>query len=383
LQFRSLSNPYRPLERMATVSESAPGSFFPVDWYSPMELIRSMTGLGDDCPPSPSKLDRQPSLASQSMCAEEPAEVMAAERDMLFQQAELELLEAAASELRQEERVILLSGATGGGLGQAMLRALVAEQGEKRNVIYAVVRDTSKGKALFPDVPEEKLIFLPMSLEDPTGPAEVVAQIEQKHGAVDVLLNCAGMGRNWPLECETENTMMECINVNLMGPIRLSKAVMPGMKTKGSGHIINVTSIGGLVADEMTEMYNAAKYGLTGFSESLVLTARHFGIKVTAVSPGPMNTPSLWSSVVKDYDRSLCDSKTQELIDAKFPLMEGLKDMQDKIAQPDQAAQLVMSNVVNNQSPELFYIMNFGYCQERLDSKFQDLQVYGQTQHEV
>jgi len=141
-----------------------------------------------------------------------------------------------------------------------------------------------------------------------------------------------------------------------------------------------VTSIGGLVAGDMVELYAAAKFGLTGFSESLVLTARHFGINVTVVSPGPMNTPSLWSSVVKDYPRAGLDEKTQQLIDAKFPLLEGLKEMPDKIAQPDDAARMLLENTINSANPGLHYVMNFGYLQESLDSKFKDLDAYGQSQ---
>ena len=145
------------------------------------------------------------------------------------------------------------------------------------------------------------------------------------------------------------------------------------MKKKGSGHIINVTSIGGLIPGEMTEMYNAAKYGLTGFSESLALTAGHFGVNVSVVCPGPMDTPALWNSLVRDYPRDVCDEKTQKLAEEKISQIDELKHIVDKIVKPSKAAELVVANVVDNKNAELFYVMNFGFLQDRLEAKYKNL----------
>ena len=270
--------------------------------------------------------------------------------------------------------IVLITGATGGGLSRALTLALLADD---KFIVYAPVRSTEKGESLYKNE-KRKPIFLKHDLSDSYNKVqELVQGIEAKHGAVDLLINSAGMGRNWPLECESDETMVEAFNINTLGPIRLCKAVLNGMKRKKSGQIINVSSIGGFVPDEMTEIYNASKYALTGFSESLQLTSRHFGINVTVVGPGPMDTPSLWSSVVKDYPKEVCDKKTQELIDRKIVMMRDFKKFSAKVTKPESAANLIMENVVNNPKPELFYMMTFGYCQDKLDAKYKDLQSYG------
>ena len=267
-------------------------------------------------------------------------------------------------------RVVLISGSSGGGLSNSITKALLSNE---KYIVYSLVRNIEKAQNIYKNENRQP-IFVKHNLKDKyTEVEKLVHTIMSKHGSIDILINSAGTGRNWPLECESEDTIQETFDINTLGPIKLCKAVLPGMKNNKSGQIINITSIGGLVPDEMTEIYNATKYALTGFSESLQLTCRHFGIKVTVVTPGPMDTPSLWSSLIKDYPKEACDIKTQELIDNKFDVMSSSNL---KFVKPDFAANLIMENVINNPKPDLFYVMNFGYCKDKLDSKYKDLKSY-------
>ncbi|NCD70677.1 SDR family oxidoreductase [Mucilaginibacter agri] len=132
-------------------------------------------------------------------------------------------------------------------------------------------------------------------------------------GQIDVLLNNAGYGLVGPLESATEADVMKQFDTNLFGVIRVIKAVVPTMKAQKNGIIINVTSIGGLVAFPFNSLYHATKFGLDGLSESLKYEFKPFGIKVKVVAPGGVITDfagrSLHTTIKpgekSDYDEAL------------------------------------------------------------------------------
>lgn len=129
---------------------------------------------------------------------------------------------------------------------------------------------------------------------------------------IDVLLNNAGYGIVGPLETASEESIMQQFNTNMFGVIRTIQAVLPYMKNAG-GTIINITSIGGLVAFPFNSLYHATKFGLDGLSESLKYELRPYGIKVKVVAPGGVTTDfagrSLHSTIKPgdktDYDNAI------------------------------------------------------------------------------
>eukprot|EP00392_Amoebophrya_sp_AT5.2_P011496 g11575.t1 len=198
-----------------------------------------------------------------------------------------------------DQRVIFITGSTGGGLGQAVTETLLRDT---RNIVYAGVRSFEKLLQTFKHLDQpgdahrigvvraEELLqrHSPESYSPPNGPRlrfieldlngsddslrNAVRLAEDTSGkqGIDVLINAAGMGRNWPIECESSATKNECLQLNLNAPIVLSQAVLPGMKKaqaeefeSGAGsiiplaqkHIVNVASIGGVIPDGMVEMY--------------------------------------------------------------------------------------------------------------------------------
>jgi NAD(P)-dependent dehydrogenase (short-subunit alcohol dehydrogenase family) len=145
---------------------------------------------------------------------------------------------------------------------------------------------------------------------DVTAPADIAAAVGEveKAGGVDVLVNNAGYGYLTSVEEGDEESYRAQFETNLFGLIAMTRAVLPRMRERGSGHIVNISSVGGLVGNPGSAYYAATKFGVNGFSEALSKEVGALGIKVTVVEPGPFRTDwagrSLRSSVheISAYD---------------------------------------------------------------------------------
>ncbi|MGW5365122.1 SDR family NAD(P)-dependent oxidoreductase [Actinopolymorpha pittospori] len=133
---------------------------------------------------------------------------------------------------------------------------------------------------------------LPLSL-DVTDRAAVVAAVERAHeyfGTLDIVVNNAGHGLFGAVEDVTEEQTRRQFDTNVLGTVWVTQAALPHLRTAGAGHIINVSSIGGIVAWPFLSLYNASKFAVEGFSEGLAKEIAPFGVKLTIVEPGPYAT---------------------------------------------------------------------------------------------
>ncbi|NSW53731.1 MAG: SDR family oxidoreductase [Anaerolineae bacterium] len=112
-------------------------------------------------------------------------------------------------------------------------------------------------------------------------------------GIPDLLVNCAGVVRPGLFEELTPDLFQWMIQINLLGPIYMCKAVIPGMLERGSGHVVNVSSVAGFLGTYGYSAYGASKFGLRGFSDVLRSEYRHRGIQVSVVFPPDTDTPQL------------------------------------------------------------------------------------------
>src|ERR1700742_5212016 len=134
----------------------------------------------------------------------------------------------------------------------------------------------------------------------------VVADIENRIGAIDVLVNNAGYGHEGALEESTIDELRRQFEVNVFGAVAMIQAVLPGMRKRRSGHILNITSMGGMITLPGLSYYHGSKFALEGISEALGKEVRDLGIKVTTIEPGGFRTDWAGRSMVR-AERSIAD----------------------------------------------------------------------------
>ena len=170
---------------------------------------------------------------------------------------------------------------TSKGFGRIWAEAALA-RGDR---VAATARDI---KTLQPLVERYGDLAAPIAL-DVTDKAEVAAAVAEtikRFGRIDVAVNNAGYGLFGAIEEVSEAEARAQLETNLFGALWVTQAVLPHMRAQKSGHIIQVSSIGGVNAFPTIGLYHASKWGLEGFSQSLAAEVAEFGIKVTIVEPG-------------------------------------------------------------------------------------------------
>ncbi|MDF2720516.1 MAG: oxidoreductase [Paenibacillus sp.] len=120
---------------------------------------------------------------------------------------------------------------------------------------------------------------------------ETFSRILQRYGRIDVLINNAGFGMFERFEDMDVDSFEKMMNVNYMGIVRCTKAALPSMLEAGSGHIVNIASLAGKIATAKSSGYAATKHAVLGLTNSLRQELFGTGIAVTAINPGPVDTP--------------------------------------------------------------------------------------------
>jgi NAD(P)-dependent dehydrogenase (short-subunit alcohol dehydrogenase family) len=174
---------------------------------------------------------------------------------------------------------------TSRGFGRVWAQAALA-RGDR---VAATARDV---KTLAPLVERYGDLVAPLMLDvtNKAASAAAIAFAHQRFGRLDVVVNNAGYGLFGAIEEVSESEARAQLETNLFGALWVTQAALPFMRAQGSGHIIQVSSIGGVNAFPTVGLYHASKWGLEGFSQSLAAEVARFGIKVTIVEPGGFAT---------------------------------------------------------------------------------------------
>lgn len=180
--------------------------------------------------------------------------------------------------------VWLITGCSS-GLGRALAEQvldagyrLVATARDAARLEDIIVRGGNRALAVALDVTNDAAI------------EAAVQAAEERFGAVDVLVNNAGYGYLAAIEEGEDDAVRALFETNVFGPWHLAKAVLPGMRDRGRGHVVNISSVGGMVTFPAVGFYHMAKFALEGFSETLAKEVEPFGIGVTVVEPGGFRT---------------------------------------------------------------------------------------------
>jgi NAD(P)-dependent dehydrogenase (short-subunit alcohol dehydrogenase family) len=176
-----------------------------------------------------------------------------------------------------DNRVALITGASS-GIG----RACATHLGTYGLRVYGTSRNVPMGPGPFN--------MLQMDVTDDESVQHAIDAILQREGRLDIVVNNAGIAIAGPLELTSIEEAKRQIDVNLFGAFRVCRAVLPIMRRQGGGYIVNVGSIGGLIAIPYQPLYRASKFALEGMTETLRLEVRSFGIRVVIIEPGDTKT---------------------------------------------------------------------------------------------
>jgi NAD(P)-dependent dehydrogenase (short-subunit alcohol dehydrogenase family) len=239
-----------------------------------------------------------------------------------------------------QPKTFLITGASS-GFGRAIFGAAVAA-GHK--AIGTVRRDADRQalEALHPE--RAKTAIMDVTQIDVLD--EVVARIQREHGPIDVLINSAGYGHEGVLEESPLTEMRRQLEVNLFGAVAMMQAVLPSMRARRRGHIVNITSMAGYVGLAGIAYYTASKFALEGVSEVLAKEVAGFGVKVTALAPGSFRTDWAGRSMIRS-ERRIADYDT-----VFNPIRKARQEKSGKQnGSPERLAQVVLDLVAMDNTP--------------------------------
>lgn len=231
------------------------------------------------------------------------------------------------------------------GLGKSLLEAVLLH-GD-----YAVA--TARNPEILKGLLEEyssQLLLVKLDVQVKEQIHSAVKEAVDHFGRIDVLVNNAGFGITGAAEAFTDEQVRSQLEVNLFAPIEVTRAVLPYMRKQRSGHILQISSVGGRVGNAGLSIYQAAKFGLAGFSESLSKEVLPLGIKVTSIEPGGFRTDWAGASMsfakdVEGYEETVGSIK-EYLTSGKFLPM----------GDPAKAAK-VMVDLVDHPSPPMHLVL--------------------------
>ena len=237
------------------------------------------------------------------------------------------------------DKVWMITGCSG-GLGRAIAQEVLQRGGK----LVATARQSSTLAGLEQAAPD-RVLRLPLDVTKPQDIAAVLAAAEARFGKIDVLVNNAGYGFMSGLEEAAETEYRDQFEVNFFGTVALTKAVLPMMRRRKSGFIVNISSVVGAYGVSGGGFYAASKFALEGLSESLADELKPFGIGILIVEPGPFRTEFFGGSLkvpahpMADYPHTAVMRAHGAKADGKQP------------GDPEKAAKAILDTVASNNPP--------------------------------
>lgn len=182
-------------------------------------------------------------------------------------------------------KVVFITGASS-GIGALMARTF-AQRGA---IPILTARSQDKLQRISESIQGQHQYY-PLDVTSDTDVNRVVTEVIREYGGVDILINNAGFGLFDRFENLSMDQFKQMMEVNYFGIVRCIKAIVPHMKKRNSGHIINIASMAGKVGTPKSTAYSATKHAVLGFTDSLRHELARTGISVTVINPGPIHTP--------------------------------------------------------------------------------------------
>ncbi len=248
--------------------------------------------------------------------------------------------------------VILLTGASS-GIGLALAKAL-KRRPSTRAILTA--RTTSLSRLTDAGFEEsDKLLIRPLDVTREDQRSELVQEINERWGGVDVLINNAGIAYRSVIEHMSPQEAVHQLSTNFLGPMELTRLVLPRMREKRAGRIINISSVSGMMAMPTMGTYTASKFALEGASESLWYEVKPWNIFVTLVQPGFIRSASFRNVYLSQRAREAMESDCA----AYSPVYQRMQPFIERLmlrsrATPERIAELTLATLEQARPPLRF-----------------------------
>lgn len=237
-------------------------------------------------------------------------------------------------------KTFLITGVSS-GFGRAFAQAAL----DAGHTVIGTIRKPD-ARAAFEQLAPGRAHAVELDVADFERVEPVIANALAEHGPVDVLINNAGYGHEGTLEESPLTEMRRQFDVNVFGAVAVTKAVLPSMRVRRNGHIVNITSMGGFITLPGIAYYCGSKFALEGISEVLAKEVAQFNVHVTAVAPGSFRTDWAGRSMVRSA-RSIPD------YDALFDPVRAAREAKSgrQAGDPAKAAQVLLQLVEMEHPP--------------------------------
>ncbi|MXO65021.1 oxidoreductase [Altericroceibacterium endophyticum] len=245
------------------------------------------------------------------------------------------------------------------GFGAALSKAVLA-----RGDMVAGTARRAEDRAAFEALAPGRAFGIALDLADPAGPSAAIDRALEQMGRIDVLVNNAGYGMVGAIEETSDAEARALFDVNLFGPMAMIRAVLPHMRERKAGRIVNITSLSGFAPWAGTGIYGASKYALECIGQTLAQEVEPLGITVTNVAPGGFRTGfagrglAQADKVIADYAATAHNSK------ASLAAGQG----QEK-GDPERAAQAILAALEEPEVPRHLFLGEdaLRHTQEQID----------------
>jgi NAD(P)-dependent dehydrogenase (short-subunit alcohol dehydrogenase family) len=244
-----------------------------------------------------------------------------------------------------KSKIILITGASR-GLGKIWAEAFL-KRGDK---VIATARNTDTLQDLATTY-GEAILPIKLNVNDREQCFAAIKQANAHFGGIDVLINNAGYGLFGAIEETSEQEARDQFDTNVFGLLWMTQAVIPYMRQQGHGHIVQISSILGIVAGPVLGIYNASKWAMEGLSESLAAEVKEFGINISIVEPNAFGTDWSGDSAVKTKSIAHYDSIKEAFYGYFKPEMIGY---------PEATVSAILKLVDSEEPPLRLFLGKFG-----------------------
>jgi NAD(P)-dependent dehydrogenase (short-subunit alcohol dehydrogenase family) len=236
------------------------------------------------------------------------------------------------------QKVVLITGASS-GIGQACAEHL-ARNGWR---VFGTSRNPSAASA------KASFEMLTMDVEDENSVRQGVDTVVARAGRIDAVVNNAGISIMGAVEDTSIEEAKAQFETNFFGVLRVCRATLPILRRQEGGHIVNISSLAGLIGLPFSGMYSASKYALEGVSESLRMECRQFGVRVVLVEPGDFRTNITASR------RTVRAAETNDAYRESFDRCKKKQDQDEASARTPESVARLVGRILDNPNPRTRY----------------------------